>query len=574
MFKRVVGIHVGHDASACILSDSGISMHLREEQLSSVKHFSGFPVKALQCIKKLIGSEAPDAIAFSTANPLYPATENSWIVDLKGSTSDLTSRYPNLPEHLRARSSTLSYIYEGFEERLHTSGRSLKALFDLGICDRTPRFYVHHHFSHASCFRVMGLDFSKVLTADGRGDGISSAAYAISSSGSLSYIGHRAAEASLGALYQCATEICGFLGIDSEYKLMGLSSYGKVDRRWADKIHEVVRSRALWSWRPYREVYPERSPNNPLQALVPIPVLIDARRDLASADFAATVQHVFETEMIGLLRDYLEPGDRVFCSGGLFLNARCNQRLVREFPTSSFQFFPDSGDSGLAIGCAAAATGRTLHDFTPFVGQANKCVDTECESNVLGEWVRRPTDFAFLVEQLLLGKCLGLCVGRSEIGPRALGARSILVNAFRADLKFELNARKRREPFIPVAPSVLASDASRLMELNGGEEFMLKTVNARPLLQEIAPSLVHVDGTVRPQVVRDDDTSIIAEILREVKRRTGVGIVANTSLNRSGYPTAGDLQEACECLNEGVVDFLVLGDEMISRKLGPRRALN
>lgn len=136
-------------------------------------------------------------------------------------------------------------------------------------------------------------------------------------------------------------------------------------------------------------------------------------------------------------------------------------------------------------------------------------------------------------EMIASGKIIGWCQGRGEIGPRALGNRSILMRADIEDGKDIINNRiKHRESYRPFGCSVLLEDVNKHTDCNFESPFMLYGVK---VTDDTLKSITHVDGTTRPQTVKD---GLFAELLFEVKKLTGSSIVLNTSLNVNGNPIA------------------------------------
>ena len=161
----------------------------------------------------------------------------------------------------------------------------------------------------------------------------------------------------------------------------------------------------------------------------------------------------------------------------------------------------------------------------------------------------------------------GWFCGRSEMGPRALGHRSILADPRRGESATRLNATvKKRQPFRPFAPSVLLSAADRYFPGLGPSPLMLRTVRVASGIGDLIPAVVHVDGTARPQTVDDDDRSGLAPLLRAFGRRTGVPLLLNTSLNRRGEPPAERPEDAVAIYLETGLDFLVLEDRLVIRE--------
>lgn len=167
-----------------------------------------------------------------------------------------------------------------------------------------------------------------------------------------------------------------------------------------------------------------------------------------------------------------------------------------------------------------------------------------------------------VVELLKQGRVVGLCFGRMEYGPRALGHRSLLLNAFDSDLSDSLNARLQRSEFMPFAPVTLAEHAADMYERwtperACGTSHMTVCYQVTAKMRELSPAVVHVDGSARPQVVTSSD-GLYYCILEEYHRRTGIPNLINTSFNAHGEPIVAGPADALRSFAMGCCDDLVL----------------
>jgi carbamoyltransferase len=164
------------------------------------------------------------------------------------------------------------------------------------------------------------------------------------------------------------------------------------------------------------------------------------------------------------------------------------------------------------------------------------------------------------------GKVIGTFQGRMEMGPRALGNRSVLADPRSLEMKDKINAiLKGREWFVPFAPMVLAEDAHLYWEGAVEYRYMTFAVKASEYAARTVPAVVHFDGTMRPQVVSQDFNPWAYEVLQQFKKITGVGLLLNTSFNRHGLPIVGAPADALEHLVNDWVDGLSMGRWYIER---------
>jgi len=163
------------------------------------------------------------------------------------------------------------------------------------------------------------------------------------------------------------------------------------------------------------------------------------------------------------------------------------------------------------------------------------------------------------------GKILGWFQGRAEWGPRALGNRSIVADARRAEMKQILNERiKHREPFRPFAPSVLEEATGEYFEMSQPSPFMTQAYPVRPEKREVIPAPTHVDGTGRLQTVSQRANPKYWRLIREFANRTGVPVVLNTSFN-DNEPIVCRPEEAMDCFLRTKMDVLAMGNVVIEK---------
>jgi carbamoyltransferase len=171
----------------------------------------------------------------------------------------------------------------------------------------------------------------------------------------------------------------------------------------------------------------------------------------------------------------------------------------------------------------------------------------------------------FVAERLAEGDVVGWFQGRMELGPRALGNRSILADPRSAGMKDVLNARvKHREPFRPFAPSLPAEAAGDWFDQDYPSPYMVLVYSVLPDKREFVPAITHVDGTGRLQTVDEDENPRFRRLLQEFERRTQVPILLNTSFNES-EPIVMSPGHAIETFLKTRIDLLVLGNYVVRR---------
>lgn len=306
------------------------------------------------------------------------------------------------------------------------------------------------------------------------------------------------------------------------------------------------------------------------------------------ADLAASVQAALEQALLHLAQRLRSLGgsERLCYAGGVALNSVANERLIREAAFKEVFIMPAAEDSGVALGAAYYGlwqlTGRNTrrglrHDA---VGRpyAPAEIDRAIEGAPAIVATTPPDVIDAAVDLLCEGKIVGWFDGRSELGPRALGQRSILCDPRRPDAKEILNRRvKQREAFRPFAPAVLLEQATAWFDLGTASPespFMLRVAPFREDKAALVPAVVHVDGTGRLQTVTAEENGRLHALIARFFARTGVPLVLNTSLNVAGEPLVETPEDALFCLIYSGLDCCVLGDRIVDKKAGFRSILD
>jgi carbamoyltransferase len=585
--RLALGIHFGHDAAVSVCSRSGLLFSLQEERVSRIKHHFGFPRLAIEIALDYCGVSGPDLdlVAFSSSQPLFPERGNSWIVPADndrvpaGTHSNATAR-DRLPaaQQLARLREKVHRTWNEFAPRHWCEHVDFMA--DIGLLrDCVVHYHVAHHRAHAaSAFHLSGLTTpAAILTCDGKGDGLSATLYRGDPDGRLTYLRGSTANDSIGLFYQAVTEALGFVPVDGEYKTMGLAAFGQPVGR-ANPFDGIVSVRdgtlsssRMWTSANYNDRHPERRVNNPLSSVAQADDFQRLLEDFSDRDLAYFAQSHVEDVMLRLAADAMRIAEtpRLVAAGGVMLNVKANALIRDRLTPASFFVFPDSADGGLAAGAAMEALRLEGHVSAPatfrdpylgheFTAEAvERALARWRETHPLSVTAATPGNVA---AQIAAGKVVGRFQGRLEVGPRALGNRSVLADPRRVEVKDRINRLlKGREPFVPFAPSVLSDDAPLYWQGSTDHLYMTFAVHASERAKREIPAVVHVDGTLRPQVVCDDLNPTYADLIRAFKRLTGVGVLLNTSFNRHGHPIVGSPDDALLHLVNGWVDALAIG---------------
>ena len=543
---NVVGLSAFfHESACCLLRDGRLVAAAEEERFSRVKHDPRLPVSAFRwCLKEGgIGIADVDALAYYES-PVRKLARQLW--------SGIPVSDPGHPER-------------EIREKLGYEG---------------PVLFFGHHASHAaSAFLLSGYSEASVLTVDGVGE------WDTTTYGRGLEVFERVEfPHSLGLLYSTITAYLGFEVNDGEYKVMGLAPYGRP--RHAGRIRELVSSgpggQFTLDLKYFDFLQGKRMYSDALCDLFGAPPRPRGSEITQfHQDVAQSLQVVLEEILLEKVRWlHRETGLRSLCmAGGVALNAVANGRILREGPFERLYIQPAAGDAGGCLGAAALAhlelTGQPpaepmRHAFLGPSWTADEVGGILASTGLryLDYRGREPELLEAVVDRLAGGKVVGWFHGRMEMGPRALGGRSLLADPRDPEMRDRLNHLvKKRESFRPFAPSVLLTHARDHLDLDHPSPFMLETCRVTSPIP--LPAVTHVDGSARPQTVGPAMAPRFAGLLEAFRRRTGCPVLVNTSFNVKGEPIVCSPVDALLCFTGTEIDSLVLEDFVIDREAVP-----
>jgi carbamoyltransferase len=437
-----------------------------------------------------------------------------------------------------------------------------------------PLVQVGHHDAHAAIFFVSPFEEASVVIMDGYGDRTATSAYA-GHGNRLEQTWRLGFFDSLGMLYTCVTQHLGFKPFE-EGTVMALAACG--EPTYLDKFREVVVVQEEGGFRlnsdyvsidthglirPFTDRFIETFGS----ARQPGEDLTDRHRDLAHA-----LQLVTEETVLHIVR-HIERTQRsrnLVISGGVALNCVANARILRDTNFERVWVPPCASDTGAPLGSALwhyhqnLGRERSFGLTHPFFGTSYSESEVIVALEEAGLRYEKVDDdeelFQRVARDLASQKIVGWFQGRYEIGPRALGNRSILADPRNPKIKELINSRiKYREPFRPFAPAVLLERAGEFFEVDQPDPYMTLAPRVRPDKVNVIPAAVHVDGTGRIQTVRRDDNPRYYGVIEAFGRLTGVPVLINTSFNRH-EPIVTTPAEAVSCYLRTEMDCLVMGN--------------
>jgi carbamoyltransferase len=532
----ILGLHGNfgrsdHDGASALIRDNEIVAVAEEERFLRQKHATGlFPYESVRsCLKQAdITIEDVDCLAFPRVT------------------------------------------WQNFADRLETYFG-----FQFGYCPEVK--FVQHHQAHvASAYYLSGFPSALALSIDRSGDGVSLAVYRCSGT-ELELLHEEGFPNSIGLFAALMTQYLGFRSNHGEYKVMGLSAFGKPDVDLSFLLQVTSDGYQLNEKYLHQEVlnkYPafptEQLPifNDKVAEHLPPPRKRDMPLESHHADIAASTQATLEAAVMAILKRFKQPEDRYLClCGGVAHNSVMNGNVVADAIFEEVFVPPAPGDAGTALGAAVQVAVDQGHQFAPLQtaclgpefdnGQIQQLLDTSGTPYVS---VDNPAERT--AQLLAEGATVAWFQGRAEFGPRALGARSLLANPCNAEMKDKVNRIKHREKFRPFAPSALHEVCPERFSTYGSSPFMSFTFPANEQGLKEFPASIHVDGSARVQSVQESD-GLYYQMISQFHQLTGIPAVLNTSLNSDWEPIVHRPQDALAFLGVTATQYLVMGNFLV-----------
>lgn len=591
-----------HDAAAALIQDGVIIAAAQEERFTRKKHDMSFPQNAIRyCM-----AEAGIAVEDLECVVYY---ENPGMV---------VHRFIENARWLGEDSQKLiERSFESYAMQKVWIHKEVERLFP-GLGRNEKFFVTEHHLSHAaSAFYPSPFKKSVVLTIDGVGEWTTTA-IGIGNGNKLELKEEIRYPDSIGLLYSAFTYFCGFKVNSGDYKFMGLAPYGSPV--YYDKIKKhMIEIKSDGSYRLNMEYFDYWRGKTMICEEKFAELFDGPRREQESQitrremNLAASVQKIVEEILISIAvyakKNYGKDTSNLVLAGGVALNCVANGKLLKEGIFDNIWIQPAAGDAGGALGAALYVY------YMRYQKDRNVREEDAQKGSYLGPQASADEIEAFLSEKkypyyefrdmeelydaiavgLSQKKVIGLFHGRMEYGPRALGNRSIIADARSEDMQSKLNLKiKYRESFRPFAPSVLLERLSDYFELEKESPYMLlvdevkkerqtpfdleenlerSKDNLLPVVnhkRSDIPAVTHVDYSARIQTVTEQKNAYYYGVLKAFEKRTGCGVIVNTSFNVRGEPIVCTPKEAYDCFMRTDMDMLVLENFILYKEEQPQ----
>ncbi len=617
----ILGINAYHgDAAAALIKDGRIVAAVEEERFNRVKHCAGFPAQSIQyCLREAkidIGEVEHVGISRDPSAHLHKkvlAAATRAVRQTVGGGRQAAGGGPHETEALTLAIEEAGHgevkangkgngngpgIFRQVRDRLGNAAKVRDLKDELAKQLGVPRsklkaqFHnIEHHRAHlASAFFVSPFERAALLSIDGFGDFISTM-WAVGNDRRVDILGQVEYPHSVGIVYTATTQFLGFPHYGDEGKIMGLAPYGRP--RFIEEFREIIRTEKNGQFRldldyfrhnaegvnmswdngspTIGRIFSDKYRNAFGSPREPNAQLTDRESDLAASLQLRLEEVAFH--VLNHMHDETGLTD-LGLAGGVAYNSVMNGKILLNTPFRRVYVQPAAGDSGTALGACYQIWNQVLDrprgevmegaytgpEFSDAEIQAElKISDLRFDTYSDREVTERAA------KDIADGAVVGWFQGRMEFGPRALGNRSIVVDPRRADMREILNQRiKKREPFRPFAPSILAEHVGDYFEQTHPAPTMLMVYQVRPEKRATIPAVTHVDGSGRLQTVSREMNPRYYQLIEDFYKLTGVPVVLNTSFNEN-EPIVCTPRDAIDCFLKTKMDVIYLGNYCVRR---------
>ena len=575
----ILGLNCNHaDSSACLIKNGELLIAIEEERVNRIKHWAGLPVRSIEeCLK-------------------YTNIKIEDISDISVNTNPMS----NIKEKV-------TYFFKNylFGKKKYEIAERIKKKLDLKkdinnyfmpfrLNKNVKIHYIDHHMSHiASAYFPSDFNDAVGLSIDGFGD-FASICIAKCNKGKIKILKKYLFPHSLGVFYESFTQLIGFKNYGDEYKMMGLSSYGKpkyydlILNNIFKKSKKIELNLKYFNHTDKNFSYKFKGQPNQndlysleLEKLLNIKDLKIENISDKQKDIAASAQKTFEKKLLDICVDIkkMNISKNLVYAGGCALNSLANKKIFESnlFENIYIPYAP--GDGGGALGSALCVQKKKNYKVklsnlnNPYIGTSYKDDDIKeiIDENIKSKefsikyYNDRDELNAHLANSIYENKIVGYFDGKMEFGARALGNRSILANPCGDKIKEIINSKiKRRESFRPFAPAILNEEKNKWFYNKRANPYMSSVEEIRTEKRNIIPAVTHVDGTGRIQTVSINSNKNFYNLIKKFFELSNVPILLNTSFNEN-EPIVMSPKHAIDCFLRTDMDILVLNNYLISR---------
>lgn len=459
----------------------------------------------------------------------------------------------------------IDYIENNSDWRLDHVDRNCSVNNFLSEIDQSKIYIVNHHLAHAyNVFYSSGFKRAAILVIDGRGSNKETQSLFIADQDEGISLVEKTDITGIGLLYANITLAIGFK-ILQEGKTMGLAPYGENIRERIFDFPNKYKG-IITDYSDFCEIsrYGIKVKHKPLQTFE------------KKARAAYEVQKECENAFYHLGKYAKDiTGENYLCiTGGVALNSVANYKLLMKGYFKDIFINPAASDTGIPLGAALYGLHgilkekRVYSEISPFLGPKYSMKRIErAIATYKGYNIITGNSFNETVKLLVNNKIIGFFQGRSEMGPRALGHRSIIMSPLLSENKDILNLKvKFRESFRPFAPAVLYEYLEEYFEIDREVPYMLMVPKIKVEKRHLIPAVTHVDGTGRVQSVKKEFNNEFYHLIDLFYKATGVPVLLNTSFNVAGEPIVESPEDAIRCFLSTRIDALLIENYLLIKE--------
>ncbi|AQL42882.1 carbamoyltransferase [Halorientalis sp. IM1011] len=563
-FKPAIDLYGQHDPSAALFEDGRLVYGIEEERLTRQKHaVDTFPERAIRaCLdhRDLALSDVDRVLL-----PYDPSLQSKLLphyvrdaVRVDGPVRTLASVENLVKTQVKSR----YFPTREIESRLAALGDSVPPI----------ETRAHHACHAASAFHPSGFEDALVLTVDAKGEYDSTVVWQ-GDSGGLERVRTYEHPNSLGLFFAVVTEYLGYRMFNGEGKVMGLAPYGSANPDIESTLRSLIDPGVDYDVTELTRRWGTGHGVRRLEAAfgrdrVETPEAFSQWEK----DLAYTAQKLLEETVLDIVEEYAGTvgSSNLALAGGVALNCKLNKRLRESETVDDIFIQPVAHDAGLALG--AGWLDQPPADVprldTVYYGPEydTDAIRDRLDTNKIP--YHEPEDTERVVaERLADGDLVGWFDGRLELGPRALGNRSILADPRTTESRDRVNQFvKHREEWRPFAPSILEAAADDYLVDGEPAPFMISAFDVDPDRREEIEAVLHpADDTTRPQTVNERQNPRYHRLISEFADITGVPVLLNTSFNDHAEPIVTTPTEAVKDFFGMGLDVLVLEDLVVEK---------
>jgi len=558
----ILGIWDGHDSGAALLEGDKILFAINEERLTRRKLEIAFPEKAIEACLRFTNLSPQDIhqIGISTYDfaktlaRIFPSFKEEYYLIRRRKKTPKGFTYLKKKTKYKLTEYAPNRLYRFISEKCLRN-----KLKQLGFKDFQLHFLNHHLCHAASAAFCSGYDQCLVLTIDGIGDALSGTISTYRDK-KLNLISSISGKDSLGIFFEHVTNLMNMRELEDEGKVMALANYAYPIDDNENPLMEFFHIEGI----NIKAKYSTLQMYNRLKKIL---------WKYPSEQFAYMAQRLLEVKIVELVENAVKQTElnKVALSGGVFSNIIVNMRIMDHPLIEECYVFPHMGDGGLALGAAMLAN-YEINNIS-FYNLSNLFFGSEyTEDEIKNTLEQHKLQFKYVkdiwkeaAKLITQGNIVLWFQGRMEVGPRALGARSILALPDSEKIKDKLNlSLKKRVWYQPFCPTMLHEDATYFLQNYNSKpnRYMTMGYTVKEELRDKMKGVISIDGACRPQIL-DNNEIAYEKLLYEIKNVTGYGVILNTSFNIHGDPIVCSPEDAVETLIKSKADYLAIGNYIV-----------